>query len=228
MMGIKKEELFNTLKNLERLKVGIMKQINEMNYNAEAVFPTTVYPMAMVQPMVINDYPVFQFSYEGLLPHYKRTDKEYNKIIKDYYFRSTIDAYDFEAINIELGESFIIYAQYFKDDILQDLDNRNKKYIQDAIRQTGIIKDDTWKNVWNIDLGFKDEEYNHVQVYVVSRKNFIDFYSYLIENHKEIKNISDDFITQEQHFLEYQDKLKAEKDNNKLNLTEEEDRILFG
>jgi len=70
------KELIDTLKNIERLKVGIMKQINELNYNKDAVVPTTVYPMAKVQPMVINNYPVFQFSYEGMLPHYKHSDKE--------------------------------------------------------------------------------------------------------------------------------------------------------
>ena len=51
------KELIDTLKNIERLKVGIMKQINEFNYNKDAVAPTTVYPMTMVQPMVINNYP---------------------------------------------------------------------------------------------------------------------------------------------------------------------------
>lgn len=219
--------LLDILKNIERLKVGIMKQVNEANYNKASAFPTTVYPMAKVQPMVINDYPVFQFSYEGMLPHYKRTDKEYNKIIKDYYFRSTIDAYDFEQINIRLDEAVIIYVQYFRDDIIQDLDNRNKKYIQDAIRQTTILVDDSWKNVWNMDIGFKDEEANHVQVYVVPKENYMDFYSYLMENHEEIKNISDQFLTQEQYFLEYQERIKDKDDDIKLNLTEEERRFLF-
>lgn len=215
------KDLLDILKNIERLKVGIMKQINEANYNKVSAFPTTVYPM------VINDYPVFQFSYEGMLPHHKRTDKEYNKIIKDYYFHSTIDAYDFEQINIKLDEAVIIYVQYFKDDIIQDLDNRNKKYIQDAIRQTAILADDSWKNVWNMDIGFEDDEANHVQVYVVPKENYMDFYSYLMENHEKIKNISDDFLTQEQYFLEYQERIKDKDDDIKLNLTEEERRFLF-
>jgi|SRR5690625_244450 len=227
-MWVNQKELEDTLKNIERLKVGIMKQLNELNANKDSIAPTTVYPMAKVQPMIINEYPVFQFSYEGMLPHYKENDKEYNSMIKDYYFRSTIDAYDFEQITHEFEQSYIIFVQYFENEVVRDLDNRNKKHIQDAIRNTNIIADDNWQNVWTTDLGFKDVDKNHVQVYVVSRDNYIDFISYLLEHHEEMKESKKDAITKEEFFLEYQERKRKEKDARKLNLTDQDRSFYFG
>lgn len=180
-------ELKGFLKEIERLKVGITREINRLNGNQEAVFPTEVYPMAKVQPMIIDNYPVFQFSYDGLLPHNRERDSEYNRIIRNYYFRATFDAYDFEKINIRFKEAVIIFAQYFNDDIVRDLDNLNTNHIQNAIRHTGIIKDDNWHNLWGMNIGFKDPESNHVQVYLVDRNDFVKFYSYLIKEHEQLK-----------------------------------------
>jgi len=203
------KELINTLKNIERLKVGIMKQVNELNCNKDAVAPTTVYPMAKVQPMAINNYPVFQFSYEGMLPHFNNENREYNSMIKDYYFRATYNAYNFEQISMKFKHSVIIFVQYFKDKVIRDLENRNKKHIQDAIRNTGLINDDNWQNVWNMDLGYKDKEDNHVQVFVVEKENSVDFYSYLLENHEELKKDTPDSITKGDVFSEHQERIKS-------------------
>lgn len=206
------EELKETLKDMEKLKVSIMKQINKLNANEGTVRPTIVYPMAMVQPMFVNNYPVFQFSYEGMLPHYNDGDRDYLNMIRDYYFHATIGAYDFEQVNYKFDDSVIIFAQYFKDKSIRDLDNRNKKYIQDAIRGTRVIGDDNWQKVWTMDLGFKDEETNHVQVYLVSRVDFDDFFSYLMKNHKEMKKIDSLIPSKEQIFLDYQEGKKQIKE----------------
>lgn len=218
------EKLKEMLKQLEALKVGIMREINSLNGNKEAVFPTTVYPMAKVKPMIINGYPVFQFGYEGMLPHFKEDDKEYLRMIRYYYFRSTFDSYDFDKIDFKFDNVVIIFVQYFKNHIIRDLENRNKKYIQDAIRHAGLIKDDNWQNVWNMDLGFHDDEEDHVQVYVVSRDCSADFYSYLLENHDELKASPN--VDKEQAFLEYQEILK-QKEMQKREEEKQENEALF-
>lgn len=92
-----------------------------------------------------------------------------------YYFRSTFDAYDFSKINIKFDRSVIINAQHYENKIIRDFDNRNRKLIQDAIRHTGLIGDDSWWRVWNVDIGFLDPRGNHVQIYVVSQENFVEF-----------------------------------------------------
>ena len=96
-------------------------------------------------------------------------------MIRHYYFRSTFDAYDFSKINIKFDRSVIIIAQHYENKIIRDFDNRNRKLIQDAIRHTGLIGDGSWWRVWNVDIGFLDPRGNHVQVYVVSQENFVEF-----------------------------------------------------
>lgn len=175
--------LFEQLKNIEEMKVYVMLQINKLDGNDAAIKRTSVYPMAKVKPLLINGYPVFQFSYEGALPAYKENDRDYLALIRHYYYRATFDAYDFSKIDIKFDQSVIITAHYFNNMQIRDLDNRNRKLIQDAIRQTGLIGDDSWSRVWNVDVGFLDPKENHVQVYVVSQENFTNFMSYLQDEH---------------------------------------------
>lgn len=187
-----KKMLMEQLKNIEEMKVYLMLQINKLGGNAAAFKRTSVYPMAKVKPLLINGYPVFQFSYEGALPAYKEGDRDYLALIRNYYYRATFDAYDFPKIDIRFDQSVIITAHYFNNMQIRDLDNRNRKLIQDAIRQTGLIGDDSWSKVWNVDLGFLDTKGNHVQVYVVSQENFPDFMSYLQDEHRNLITVVED------------------------------------
>src|SRR5699024_4816017 len=137
-----------------------------------------------------------------------------NKIISDFYFHTTMSAYDFEEYEDFFDEAFIIYCQYFNDSVIRDLDNRNKKYIQDAIRYTRLIEDDTWKHVSNIDMGFTDV-FKHNQEYVVDKKKVVNFLQELLENHNEYKKV-DDFLLNKQSFIETYK--KEEKNGNESNL----------
>ena len=188
-MESEKKMLFEQLKSLEEMKVYLMSQINKLGGNENAIKRTSVYPMAKVKPMVISGYPVFQFSYEGALPLYKESDRDYLALIRHYYFRSTFDAYDFSKINFKFDRSVIIIAQHYENKIIRDLDNRNRKLIQDAIRHTGLIGDDSWWRVWNVDIGFLDPRGNHVQVYIVSQENFTEFITFLQREHFHLAHI---------------------------------------
>ena len=188
-MESEKKMLFEQLKSLEEMKVYLMSQINKLGGNEDAIKRTSVYPMAKVKPMVISGYPVFQFSYEGALPAYKEDDRDYLALIRHYYYRATFDSYDFSNIDFKFDQSVIITAHYFNNMQIRDLDNRNRKLIQDAIRQTGLIGDDSWSRVWNVDVGFLDPKGNHVQVYVVSQDNFAHFMSYLQDEHWELLKV---------------------------------------
>src|SRR5690625_4471794 len=174
------------LKKVEEMKENIMYSLNVLDYNEQTTKRTTVYPMARVEPFVVEGYPVFQFAYEGLIPTYKENDLEYLSMIRHYYYRATLDAYDYTKFNKPvMNEVVLIMVQYFENEMIRDLDNRNKKQIQDAIRQTGLFGSDSWNNLWNFDIGFLDEEKNHVQVYVVEKDNFGSFYQFLMKNHKQ-------------------------------------------
>ncbi|MFC5591690.1 hypothetical protein ACFPRA_22650 [Sporosarcina soli] len=182
-MDSEKTLLFKQLKNIEEMKVYLMSRINGIGENEEAIKRTSVFPMAKVKPMIVDGYPVFQFSYEGALPLYKEADRDYLGMIRHYYFRATLDAYDFSNVDIQFDRSVIIIAQHYENKIIRDLDNRNRKLIQDAIRHTGLIGDDSWWRVWNVDIGFLDPRGNHVQVYVVSQEHFAEFITVLQRQH---------------------------------------------
>jgi len=64
----------------------------------------------------------------------------------------------------------------------RDLDNRNKKYVFDAIRDTGVLHDDTWQDISMMDIGFFDEHSNHLQVFVLPENVFPAFIQQL-KNH---------------------------------------------
>src|SRR5690625_4136412 len=176
------------LKSIEYTKSYLMKEYNLLNYNDEAIRRTTVYPMARVTPLIINGYPVMQFAYEGVLPLDDKDDTAYLNKVRDYYYLSTFDSYDYSKMDLPIfDKATIIFVHYFSYKQLSDLDNRNTKFIQDAIRLTGVVKDDTWNNVWNLNMGFYDKERDHVQVYVAPTKHLGDFIDYLMKNHETLK-----------------------------------------
>lgn len=114
-----------------------MLKINELGANEQTIRRTTVYPMAQVKPLLINGYPVFQFSYDGMLPHNLQDDIEYKQMIQHYYYHATFNSYDFSQFDLPVFEkSSIVFVQYFENNIIRDLDNRYKKHIQDAIKMT--------------------------------------------------------------------------------------------
>ncbi|WP_262173257.1 hypothetical protein [Saccharococcus sp. Marseille-Q5394] len=212
-MEEEKTLLLEQLKNIERMKVYLMSRINEVGGNSNAIRRTTAYPLAKVKPMEIDDYPVFQFSYEGALPLYKEEDRDYLAMIRHYYFRATLDAYDFSKIDFQFDKSVIIIAQHYENKLIRDLDNRNRKLIQDAIRHTGLIGDDSWWRVWNVDIGFLDPRGNHVQVYVVSQENFAEFIKVLKTRNYHLAHIPDSSI-KEGILEKFESDIKEKDDEN--------------
>src|SRR5699024_11129148 len=107
-------KLKEMLSKMEELKVGIMEKLNSDGINkGKAIRPTTVYPLAEVKPLLINDYPVFQFSYEGLLPHHNEGDKKYLRMIRHYYHRATLDGYNYDDLDIRIDKAVVLFVQYF-------------------------------------------------------------------------------------------------------------------
>lgn len=187
MDDIRRENLKQLLKSIEYMKSYLMKEYNYLGLNDEAIRRTTVYPMAKVKPFVVNDYFVMQFAYDGALPIYDK-DLAYLNKVKHYYYLATFDSYDYEKMTLPLfDKAVIVFVHYFNYLQFSDLDNRNAKFIQDAIKLTGVIRDDNWENVWNVHMGYYDKERSHVQVYVVEQENLGDFINHLQKNHENMK-----------------------------------------
>ena len=199
-----------------------MKEYNYLDYNDEAIRITTVYPMAKVKPLIINGYPVMQFAYEGVLPLYDKVDIPYQEKIKHYYYLATFDSYDYKKLLLPVfDKATIVFVHYFNYKQLSDLDNRNTKYIQDAIKLIKVIRDDNWDNVWNVNMGYYDEERSHVQVYVVEQENMGDFIIYLKDNHESMKipeHETPKLEDYEEAFIAYQkEQKKILEERGKLN-----------
>src|SRR5690625_3420006 len=106
-------ELKEQLLYLEKLKEGIMKQINILGENENAVIPTKVYPVSKVKPLQINGYPVIQLQYEGLLPHYMN-NQSYQQAIRNYYHHATLSAFDFKEYEGLFEEVVILYVNILR------------------------------------------------------------------------------------------------------------------
>ncbi|OZU89039.1 hypothetical protein CIL03_08455 [Virgibacillus indicus] len=172
------------LKSLERLREETMKRMYEQEPNMDGESN----PMAAISPLTTNDYPVFQFSYDGLLPLYKENDREYMSFVRNYYYRITNESNENQKNITQFDKASIVISYYFQDKRIRDLDNRNRKVIIDAIRHTNIIKDDCWKNISIFEEGYSDNQ-NHIQVYLLERSNLSNFLAYLEKYHQVIRQI---------------------------------------
>ncbi|WP_067729882.1 RusA family crossover junction endodeoxyribonuclease [Oceanobacillus damuensis] len=176
------------LKSLERLKEDTMQRMLEMDSQTADEGMKFENSLAKTTPLSINGYPVFQFSYDGMLPLYKENDREYLRIIRDYYYRVTLGSYDFSLIETPFKHAALVILHYFTDNRIRDLDNRNRKVIIDAIRHTALIADDSWKELSIVEEGHRDKE-NHIQVYLLERDHLINFLSHLKGNHFNMKQM---------------------------------------
>src|SRR5699024_484020 len=179
------------LEKMEVFRSDVMAEINTLQVNDHTSVPVSVYPMANIDRFRFNDALVYQFSYHGALPPYQGMTKQYIKMMKDYYYMATLQSSDVLNIQEEThnpawkGKNVIIFAHFFRDLKTRDLDNRNKKYILDAIKRTGVLEDDSWMHVTLTDMAFLDEGHNHVQVFVVPENMYPAFYEELHANHHQ-------------------------------------------
>lgn len=189
------------LEHLEQEKQNLY--LGEVESNNQNVF----------QPLWVNDYPVLQFRYEGALPLYKDKKADYIALIRKYYFQSTVQTYHLPAIEgLIQGKATILIQHIFKNNAVRDLDNRNRKYIIDAIRFAEIIPDDNFRNLSIFEEGLVDDgpmSSPFVNVYILEERNFHDFYSQRLRFTFRDKEDFSHVMTIEE--LEKQVKMKNEK-----------------
>ncbi|TMN20935.1 RusA family crossover junction endodeoxyribonuclease [Lentibacillus cibarius] len=178
----------NILKSLEMLKEETMVRLMEMQNDEPVERSLPENPLAASKPLVIDGYPVFQFSYAGMLPFNVEHDRDYFSSLQSYYQHVTFQAYNYASIDCQFGKSALLILHYFKDNVRRDLDNGNSKCIIDAIRYTRLIADDSWKELSLFQQGHPDSQ-NHIQAYLVEEQNLVSFLAYLQEHHNDLKHI---------------------------------------
>src|SRR5699024_278897 len=179
-----KPAMLDMLEDIERLRTQLLD-----TYQRETVFDyinsenrNTEY----TKPLIINNYPVFQFAYAGPLILNEIKDEKANKNMKSYIEWCTYNLYQPEIKGTPFQNARIFIQHFYKNNIISDLDNRNHKYIIDALRLGRIIKDDSWQNI-SLDISGHLDNKEHIKVYIIEEKNKYDFAKYLDENKHNLK-----------------------------------------
>ncbi|WP_176447355.1 hypothetical protein [Lentibacillus sp. CBA3610] len=183
-----KSHYLDLLKSVEMFKEETMRRLYEEKPKDINNKEPSRNPLATATPRMVNGYPVFQFSYDGMLPLYKANDRDYAAMVRHYYQRITFESYNYADVQHQFGRAGLIIQHFFNDHVIRDLDNRNRKYVIDAIRYTGLVKDDNWQELSIIEEGQHDKG-NHIQVYLVEEENKINFLSYLKHHQHQLKKI---------------------------------------
>lgn len=147
------------------------------------------YPPCIYSTYMLGEYPVYQFSYQGMLPLYMK-EKQYSNQVRDYYIRATMEATAQQEDDPSLRSAFIYIGHFFENLLIRDLDNRNRSFLINAVRYAGFIEDDSWKEIEIMESGFLDSaRKNHVQVFVTPSQNAVK----MIENVREKYTEGHDF-----------------------------------
>jgi len=173
ILNINQKVIEDVLLDLETLKSNLLN-----NYQREQVIEHTARNDGYQKPLIINGYPVYQFSYAGSLPLNKTSDDKLKNLIKSYTEWCTHNIYSPKDKVLPFKKAKIFIQHFYNNNVITDLDNRNHKYIIDAIRMAQIIEDDSWQNV-SLDISGYIDDKSHVQVFVVDDKHKHDFAQYL-------------------------------------------------
>lgn len=142
-----------------------------------------MFPSCRFKQHDIGGEVVYQLSYDGMLPLYDK-DKKYTTQLRDYYTISTLEAVGDKAVNC-FEHGFIYICHFFKDLVVRDLDNRNRRLLINAIRYGGFIKDDSWEKIEIMESGFLDiAKSNHVEVFIGNQKNGLKMVKYVNEKYQ--------------------------------------------
>lgn len=199
-----------TLECLEMLRINLYRDLVEAK-----TYPYQRVPIKhknYFQPLAINGYPVFQFRYEGAMPLYDKENRELIQLVRDYYFQATLEMYELPEINIQFKKAVLIIQHIFPDKIIRDLDNRNRKFVIDAIRLTGLINDDNFMNLSIFEEGYvKENAIPYVNVFLLNKENFQDFLTYSKKLALEEFDILKNFMSFEEFKQKYKERLEEKK-----------------
>ncbi|MCF6094516.1 hypothetical protein L1765_11130 [Microaerobacter geothermalis] len=163
----KVERLKETIKLFELLKMLNLKDYQELLSYQNNTFQHPLETFSFKAKMThMNEFPVFYLEIPGILPLYDDKDNQYLKQLKNFYVSQTVNSIQKINSGITFEKAFILIRQYFPDLKVRDLDNRSKRFIFNGLRQSGLIKDDDWKNITYMEVGLLDKCNPRTEIYV--------------------------------------------------------------
>lgn len=203
-----------TLKQLEFLRAALLREtLDEYQGYSMFRFNKTI-PNEDRKPLYINGFPVFQFVYKGSLPLFDKFDKKYLRSVQDYYFEATANLYNFKENKVRFDKATLIIQHYQREHIISDLDNRCRKFIIDAIRYTGVIKDDNWQTLSLYEEGKKTEGDPFINVFLVDERNTLEFLHYKDQYSEEEIIAAASKISYSLILKKHKEDLKKQKESN--------------
>lgn len=163
-----------TLNALEKLKTQLLMS------EQDEIFPLKTYIETNgkeTKPLSINGYDVFYFVYKGTMPLFSEEDIDE---VREYYSFATFNQYNFKLIDriMDNDKAVLLIQHYLMSNNVSDLDNRNKKYLIDSLRYTGLISNDTFYNLMLLEEGFELDEQQkepyHV-AFLIEKRNLSNF-----------------------------------------------------
>lgn len=174
------KELLLTLQTLEKMRNEIIKTIADTathtgyeGFSKEVSDEFGRFETLTMKNEVGDSFNVHHFAFLGALPLYK----EGFQYTTEAYYHTLLSLFhdDFEGVTPLGGVSCLAIYHFFENEVIRDIDNRNRKYIIDMVRGTGLIRDDNWKELSLYERGFKDS-CNHIQVYLFEDINKNSFF----------------------------------------------------
>ncbi len=166
---------------LSQQQVLLAKRISALNYYLEAPLSHRTgikgFSKATVQKSGVIKVTVNRTPEKVKL--YNRVGTQYYKEMKDFWEGSIINALSEIGIQRIEEKVYIIIEICHHPGDEWDIDNHNVKFIIDAIRYAGIIKNDTYKNVSYYVCG-KNTEDEMTNIYITKQENFLNLLNYLL------------------------------------------------
>ena len=162
--NVSKLQLENYLKELEKRRFNILKQIKIYNVNNEILGDNIISISdnysAIYEDKILKIYiPEIMPSYKNLKTH------AYKNILLNIAEKT-------KAYDGLFGDKVCLYIKIFDTIEGWDIDNKFIKPISDALISSGVIKDDNIENMFYCVKGYYDYNNPHTEVYVTEQKNF--------------------------------------------------------
>lgn len=128
---------------------------------------------SVIEVSSLNEGKILKLRLDFLLPIYQKikTSKfSYYETLQNIY-REEITKCLFKEKNripnfIEAEKVFVIILQYFKNNIISDLDNRFHSIVFNSLRSARIIPDDSWRNLSYMEDGKHTKESAYTEIYI--------------------------------------------------------------
>ena len=162
--NVSKLQLENYLKELEKRRFNILKQIKIYNVNNE-ILGDNIISISDSYSAVYED-KILKIYIPEIMPSYKNLKTHAYKNILLNIAEKT------KAYDGLFGDKVCLYIKIFDTIEGWDIDNKFIKPISDALISSGVIKDDNIENMFYCVKGYYDFNNPHTEVYVTEQRNF--------------------------------------------------------